>query len=609
MASESPSRPPNRLAAERSPYLRAHADDPVEWYPWGDEAFDAAKAADRPVLVSVGFAASHPCERMHREVFRDEATAAYLNDHVVCILVDREERPEVDAVYGRVVSELSGGREWPLTVFATPDGLPIRAGTTFPVQDAAGTPSLAAVAREVAEAWAGDRTRIEEEALALVDRLDDAGRLAAAAGPLPEDALARAASKTALTHDEEHGGWGTASKYPQPQLLDLLVRIGARGLVRARIMAERTLRAMALGAVYDQVGGGFHRFASDRAWRTPSFEKMLPDNALLARVYTHAWQAWRAPLHRRIAEETLAYMVRDLATARGALAAGESAESEGVEGRFYTWTHDEVSDADADAPFFFGVNREGRSVLTALNEDPPAEALRRLREARAARRRPARDDTVLASWNGLAIGALAEGGATFSRPDLTEAARRAAEAVTGELLADGDLLHTAGIPGLLEDYAYLAEGLLTLWEVTFERRWLDTAAALADRMTALFWDGNAGAFRATPPGRADLLVRALPILDTATPSPNAVAAQVLLRLVALLGREDHRERAERMLRAAGPLLQATPASAAGLAPAVDLSVLGPKVVVLVGDPADAATRALAAEAWARLVPNRVLTAG
>ncbi|MGH2690309.1 MAG: thioredoxin domain-containing protein, partial [Actinomycetota bacterium] len=385
------------------------------------------------------------------------------------------------------MAELSGGREWPLTVFVTPDGLPIRGGTTFPAQETGGMPSLAGVAREVVEAWGGARAAVEEEGLALVDRLDDAGRREPYKRPLPEDALARAAARTAVTHDEEHGGWGTGPKYPHPLLLDLLVRIGARGLVRAKTMAERTLRAMALGGIYDQVGGGFHRFAADRAWRQPSFEKMLPDNALLARVYTHAWQAWRAPLHRRVAEETLDYLVRDLATGHG-LAAGEAAGSQGAEGRFYTWTHDEVSDAGADAPFFFGVNREGRSVLSALNEEPPEEALRRLREARARRERPARDDTVLASWNGLAIGVLAEGGATFSRPDLIDAARRTAEAVTGELLADGDLQHTAGVPGLLEDHAYLAEGLLTLWEVTFERRWLDTAAMLADRMTALFWD-------------------------------------------------------------------------------------------------------------------------
>ncbi|HEY8200067.1 MAG TPA: thioredoxin domain-containing protein, partial [Actinomycetota bacterium] len=434
--------------------------------------------------------------------------------------------------------------------------------------------------------------------------------------PPGEDALVRAAGRLQLTFDEEHGGFGRGPKLPQPQLLDFLVRAGARGFGRARAMSEWTLRAMALGGIYDQVGGGFHRHATDRAWRVPDFEKTLAVNALLARAYTHAWQAWHTPLHRRVAEETLDYIVGDLSTGTGALASGEAGEPEGPEGpegpgsRFYVWSHEELSAVAPEAVAFFGV-KEGveANVLTALGEDRPDQAWRKLREARATRVRPRRDDTVLASWNGLAIGALAEGGATFGRPDLIDAARRAAGAAAANVLDGGDLMHCAGVPGLLEDYAYLSEGLFTLWEATFDRQFLDQAAGLAERMIAAFWDEQEGAFCSTSPGRSDLPAPSVPIADGETPSPNAVAAWVLQRLAALTDREDHRARAVRILRVAGPYLEANPEATASFFAAVDLHALGPKKVVIVGEPGDPAVAALAGEAWTRLVPNRVLSGG
>jgi hypothetical protein len=603
----------NKLSTETSLYLRASAGDAVDWYAWGDEAFDAAKASDRPVLLSIGFSACHECHVMQRESFQDEQTAAYLNEHFVCVKVDHQERPEVGAIYAKAVLEMAGESGWPLTVFLTPDRLPIDGGTYLPPEDRAGKPAFGTVVRRVVDAWSSRRDAIFEQGRLFVEGLTAGEHPDPFARPLSDDTLFRAAARMALAYDDEHGGFGTGPQYPRPQALELLIRTGARGLLRAKTMTERTLKAMALGGIYDQVGGGFHRHTTDRAWQVPRFEKMLSDNALLARVYTHAWQAWHDPLYRRVAEETLDYIVRDLGTERGGLATSESSESEGVEGRFYTWTHDEVTEVAPDALFFFGVKRDppafGANVLVAMTEELPEEALRRLREARGRRVRPHRDDLVLASWNGLAIGALAEGGASFARPDLVEAARRAAGFVTGHLLVEGDLFHADGIPGLLEDYAYVAEGLVTLWEVTFERRWLDLAAALADRMTGLFWDEESGAFYATPRGRSDLPARVKPILEADTPSGNAVAAHVLQRLAALLGRDDHRERADRILGVAGPYIEANPESTAGFFAAVDLYTLGPKEVVIVGDPAVEGTGSLAAEAWARLVPNRVLAGG
>src|SRR5438093_5372512 len=420
------------------------------------------------------------------------------------------------------------------------------------------------------------------------------GKLRPYPQPPGEDALVRAAGRVHLTFDEEHGGFGRGPKLPQPQLLDFLVRAGARGFGRAKDMAERTLRAMALRGIYDQVGGGFHRHANDREWRVPDFEKTLAGNAMLARAYTHAWQAWHTPLHRRVAEETLVYVVGHLATDTGALAVSEQAEA-----RFYVWTHEEVSAVAPEAVSFFGVKKGMEaSALTALEEDLPEAVRRKLREARATRVRPQRDDTVLASWNGLAIGALAEGGAALRRPDLVDAARRAADAVTATLLDGEDLMHAAGVPGLLEDYAYLAEGLLTLWEATFDRRFLEQAAALAERMVATFWDEEEGAFGSTPAGSSDLAEPSVPFVDGETPSPNAVAALVLHRLAALAAptdRQDHRARAARILSVAGPYLEVNPETTASFFAAVDLHALGPKQVVITGEPGDPAVAALPAQ--------------
>ena len=637
----------NRLKDATSPYLLQHADNPVDWWPWSDEAFGEARRRGVPVLLSVGYAACHWCHVMAHESFEDPATAALMNEHLVAIKVDREERPDVDAVYMTATQAMTGQGGWPMTVFMTPDRAPFYCGTYFPRQQ------FRQLILGVSTAWRTDRGGVEEQAGQVAGAL--AGNVAATARALREgsldvltgpdggsgpagpggagDSLARltASAVTALAgdFDQDHGGFGRAPKFPPSMVLEFLLRHGERtGSTGARRMAGRTLEAMARGGMYDQLGGGFARYSTDEAWVVPHFEKMLYDNALLARVYAHSWRRTGSGLARRVAAETCDWMLRELRTPQGGLAASLDADSEGEEGRFYVWSPAELTEAlgEQDAAFAagaFGVTRagtfgHGRSVLQRPAE--PADAARfdtvraALLAARGQRVRPGRDDKVVAAWNGLAIAALAETGLTLDRGDLVAAARDAAGLLarvhlSGDRLARSSRDGVAGdSAGVLEDYACVAEGFITLSGVTGEPGWVALAGELLESVLASFGDGDGG-FYDTAAGAEQLIFRPADPADNATPSGTFAAAGALLSYAALTGSARHREAALAALGAL-PVLAGRYPRAAGSGLAVAEAVLaGPAEIAIVGPPGSARTRELHRAALLAAPPGAVLALG
>ncbi|MGH9194794.1 MAG: thioredoxin domain-containing protein, partial [Acidimicrobiia bacterium] len=472
----------NRLSDETSPYLLQHANNPVDWYPWGPEALKRANAEGKPILLSIGYAACHWCHVMERESFEDEATAAYMNQHFISIKVDREERPDIDGIYMDAVQIMTGHGGWPMTMFLTPDGKPFYGGTYFPPDDRQGMPSFRRVLEAVVAAWTDRREEIELQGKELVDHLAQQSRLPSTNEPLTSTLLANGAAGIGSAFDGNFGGFGKAPKFPQAPVLEFMLRSAMRS-DQARQMVELTLSKMATGGIYDQIGGGFHRYSVDAEWLVPHFEKMLYDNAQLARVYTHAWQAWKNELYSRVTIETLEYLIREMKEQGGAFHSSEDADSEGVEGKFYVWSYEEFMQVSPDAASYYGVketgNFEGSNILTASEQQPPVAERKRLLEVRSRRVRPGRDDKILTSWNGLAISALAEAGSAFGRMDFLKAAEATAGFLLDNLRTDGGrLLHNykggrATVLGFLEDYAYLAEGLFCLWESTFDPRWIN----------------------------------------------------------------------------------------------------------------------------------------
>jgi hypothetical protein len=617
-------RKPNRLIHEMSPYLIQHAHNPVDWYPWGPEALERAKAEDKPILLSIGYAACHWCHVMERESFEDEAVAAYMNEHFVCIKVDREERPDIDSIYMDAVQAMTGRGGWPMTMFLTPDTVPFHGGTYFPPTDRGGMPGFMRVLQGVAGIWKDKREEVREQSGAVLERLQAFANAATASDdPLEAGLIHEAVVKLEQTFDRVHGGFGPSPKFPQPPVLELLMRAASspsgEGSENARDMVEFTLRRMAHQGIYDQVGGGFHRYATDRAWLVPHFEKMLYDNAQLARLYTHAYQAWNLPLYRRVALETLEYLLRDMRDPAGGFFSSEDADSEGEEGKFYVWDYAEFTAVAPEAAGWFGVsergNWEGTNILIAASDDPPDDARAKLLEVRSRRVRPALDDKVLTSWNGLAIAAFAEAGAAFARLDLVEAARAAAGFVLDRMRdSNGRLLHAyKGAPGgsvlgLLEDYTYLADGLFALWEATFEPRWIEAAEELARQMVDLFWDEEGGGFFTTGADHEVLLVRQKEIVESVTPSPNGVAALVLQKMAIITGDETLADRARQVLRLARTLMERAPQAAPSFLAALDFHLARPKEVVIVSgvDGPGADAEPLLRTVWDRFLPNRVL---
>jgi uncharacterized protein len=636
----------NRLKDATSPYLLQHADNPVDWWPWSDEAFDEAKRRDVPVLLSVGYAACHWCHVMAHESFEDASTATLMNERLVSIKVDREERPDVDDVYMTATQAMTGQGGWPMTVFMTPDREPFYCGTYFPRQN------FHRLIDAVTSAWISERGQVQEQAAQIAGTLarnasatarslrDNAGPLAAlkdlepaAADQALADLTREAVTGLAGDFDPAHAGFGRAPKFPPSMVLEFLLRhFGRTGDPQALGLAEPTLEAMARGGMYDQLGGGFARYSVDAAWVVPHFEKMLYDNALLARVYAHLWRRTGSELGRRVAEETCDWMLRELRTPQGGLAASLDADSEGEEGKFYVWSPAELTavlgpEDGAYAAGVFGVSEagtfeQGRSVLQRRADpaDPErfAAVRRALAGAREQRTRPGRDDKVVAAWNGLAIAALAETGLLLGRNDLIEAATASATLLADVHLSDGpDGAHlarssrdgTAGTgAGVLEDYANVAEGFLVLSGVTGDGRWVARAGQLLDTVLGSFGDG-AGGFYDTAASAERLIYRPADPADNATPSGTFAAAGALLSYAALTGSARHRDAA---LSALGvlPVLASRYPRAAGWGLAVAEAVLaGPAEIAVVGPAGAETTRALLRTALAAASPGAVLALG
>lgn len=613
----------NRLQHETSPYLLQHANNPVDWYPWGDEAFAAARAQDKPVLLSIGYSACHWCHVMERESFENPHIADLMNQHFINVKVDREERPDIDAVYMAAVQMMTGQGGWPLTVFLTPDGKPFYGGTYFPPEDRPGLPAFPRILLAVADTYRNRRDELEQSADQLRDHLEQHFRWELPATPVSPRLLDTAASGLARQFDQINGGFGTAPKFPPPMTLEFLLRYRLRsGSDTALHMVDLTLEQMARGGLHDQIGGGFHRYAVDANWLVPHFEKMLYDNALLARVYILAYQATGHDFYRAVAEDTFAYILREMTAPDGGFYSTQDADSEGEEGKFYVWTPDELEAVlgPETAPIvarYFGVtpegNFEGKSILHV--PEPPdvvadafdigldrlaeiiATARDQLYQARTQRVWPGRDDKILTDWNGLMLRAFAEGAIATGRRDLLDAAVRNATFLRTHLYRDERLLHSykdgeATVPGYLEDYTALIAGLIALYEATFDAGWIAWARALTDRMLADFWDDEHGGLFDTPADGEALVARPKDTFDSATPSGNSLGAECLLRLALLLGEDRYRQRAMAILERFSSLVETHPSGFGQLLCAIDFAVAETREIAIVGDPGSPATQAL-----------------
>jgi uncharacterized protein len=568
---------PNHLVGESSPYLLQHAGNPVDWYPWGPEALARARDDDRPVFLSIGYSACHWCHVMEHESFTESQTAAFLNANFVSIKVDREERPDLDAIYMQAVTAMTGQGGWPLSVWLTPDGTPFYGGTYFPPSPRYGRPSFRQVLEALADLWSNHRDELHQTAARLLAHLGDEG--GARGGTIePHRQLAGATRDLRASLDKVNGGWGQAPKFPPPLALEyLMARQTESPQPEVQADIELTLDAMAAGGIYDHLGGGFHRYSTDESWLVPHFEKMLYDNTQLARCYLHGWQLTGSPRYREVAEETLDYLLGRMSHPRGGLFSAEDADSEGTEGTFYVWTPEQVRSVltREEADLFetaYGVtargNFEGTNVLhrvTSSDENTAmlARARARLLAARDQRVRPARDEKILAAWNGLALAALAEAARGLGSERYREAATRVGEFIASELIRPGSrLAHSwkdgrASGNGFLEDYACLVEGYLALYQTTFVENWFTTARGLADAIIEYF-RRPAGGFYDTSSDHEALIVRPRSLQDSPTPSGNSMAATVLLKMAAYTGESGYSEIAEEIMAGAAELVDRSP---------------------------------------------------
>jgi len=618
----------NRLAEQTSPYLLQHSGNPVDWYPWGAEALARARDEDRPILLSVGYSACHWCHVMERESFEDENTAAYMNDHFVCIKVDREERPDVDALYMEAVQSMTGQGGWPLTAFLDTDAVPFYGGTYFPPEPRHGMPSFRMLMEAVTESWSTQRERLGEATGRIRDQLGAAARIAPSDEPLSPALLAGADEQLRALADMTNGGIGGAPKFPPSCALEYLLARGEQEVVK------KTLDAMLCGGIRDQIGGGFARYAVDSTWLVPHFEKMLYDNALLARAYLHGWQAHGQERWRAVTVSTLDWMLAEMRGPEGGFYAALDADSEGEEGRFYVWEERELREVlsaaglaeDADALLrYWGVspagNFDGRNILHlpgGPEGEPPAslEAARQaIYDVRAERVWPGLDDKRICSWNALAIAALADAGAVLNRVDYLDAAKACADFVLSRMGgADGRLKRTwkdgqAPIDGYLEDYAYLVDALLVLYEATFEERWYVAVSDLAGQMVDRFADPELGGFFTTAGDAEALIARRKDVDDHPIPSGNSMAAHALLRLGALSGESAWEEHAIGVFRLFGHVAKRHPHAVAHLLRALDFHLAPRRELALIA-PAELAELAdLARVARATLKPHLVVAGG
>ena len=565
------------------PLSLQHADNPVDWYPWGEEALSRARELDRPILLSIGYAACHWCHVMEHESFEDPATAELMNERFVCIKVDREERPDLDGIYLDAVAAMTGQAGWPLTVFLTPDGEPFLGGTYFPPEARHGLPAFPEVLISVSELYRERRGDVERRARVMIEALEQAASAAPSSEPLTESIVFTAVRRLGELLDPEWGGFGRAPKFPPASALELLLR---RGEVEP---AVKTLDAMAAGGMYDLVGGGFHRYSVDERWLVPHFEKMLYDNALLVPAYLHGWLVTGTERYREVAEETVEYMLRDLRLPEGGFASSQDADTEGVEGLTYTWAPGEGAPEELFEPF-----EDGRFVLRGeLDEEQRA----RLLEIRSQRPQPGLDDKAIASWNGLALAALAEAGRRLARPDLVDEGRALAEFLLGPLSnGDGRLYRSrrdgrSGGTGYLDDYANVAHGLYELHVASGELRWLEEARRLALLAVDLFGDDAHGGFFLAPADGEQLVARKKDLFDHPIPSGNSMLAYVLLRLARIYGDDELERRAVGVLRLLAEGLGRGPTEFAWALNALDLYLSTPKEIAIVGPPDSKVARA------------------
>ncbi len=593
----------NRLAQATSPYLLQHAENPVDWHEWGTEALERARAEDKPILLSIGYAACHWCHVMAHESFEDEETAALMNDRFVNVKVDREERPDLDSLYMDAVVAMTGHGGWPMTVFLLPSGEPFLGGTYFPPEPRHGLPSFRQVLVAVSDAYRERRGDVTQQASALVQALRQSAAVRPSAEPLTESLLSEAVRGLEGQFDPEWGGFGGAPKFPPASVLEFLLRMHVRGNPDALAMVTTTLDGMAAGGMYDLLGGGFHRYSVDEQWLVPHFEKMLYDNALLAPVYLHAWVVTGEERYREVAEATIDYMLRELRLPEGGFASAQDADTEGVEGLTFTWTADEGAPAELLEPF-----EHGRSILRGGLDE---ELKRRLFEVREQRPKPLRDDKAIAAWNGLALAALAEAGRRLGRPELLDVGRELAEFLLGPLSDDHGRLHRswragrASNPGYLEDYADVANGLYELHVATGELRWLREANRLGRLAVELFADEERGGFFLSPADGEQLVARKKEFDDHPTPSGNSMLAFVLVRLGRIWGDDELERDAAGVFRLIRDAIPRAPSAFGHALSALDLYLAPPRELAVIGRPDDE----IAEAALAGFDPNAVVAFG
>ena len=627
----------NRLIHETSPYLLQHAHNPVDWYPWGEEAFEKAKEENKPILLSIGYSACHWCHVMEKESFESEAIAALMNEHFVNIKVDREERPDLDEIYMNAVQMLTGRGGWPMTVFLTPERKPFFGGTYFPPEDRHGMPGFPKILQAVAQAYRDrpqDVQKSVEQILAALNRLME---ISESAEPFFPDAIQKAADQLSPAYDPDYGGFGRAPKFPNAGLFDLFLRCYRSSKERRYLeMVTHTLTKMAEGGIYDHLGGGFHRYSVDEKWLVPHFEKMLYDNAQLIRIYVDVFRITQDPIFRRVVEETLTYLLREMLHSEGGFYSTQDADSEGEEGRFFVWEYDEVIKilGEETGEIFSRIydvselgNFEGKNILHPILqpeqaakffgkeikeiENLIAEAKAKLLQEREKRVKPFRDEKILTSWNGLMLSGLAEAYKTIGEERYRKAAEKTVEFIFAQMFREGYLLHTyrdgqAKLYGYLDDYAFLAGGLLDLYEATFDRSLLARAVHVTETMINEFWDDAEGGFFYTGKSHEQLISRTKPAFDGSVPSGNSIATQILLRIYHYTGEENYLRRAERTLRIYYNAMMRQPFGFAHMFGALDFYLQKPKEIVVVGEKEELATWELIKKVHSLYVPNKIL---
>ena len=627
----------NRLINETSPYLLQHSNNPVDWYPWGPEAINTAKQLNKPILLSIGYSACHWCHVMEKESFENDHIASIMNKNFVCIKVDREERPDLDSIYMTAVQILSGQGGWPMTVFLTPDCKPFYGGTYFPPEDRQGMPGFPKVLETISNAYISNRKDIENQTENLVGHIEQINLGTNNGETLNINLLHQAYNGIEKQFDHQFGGIGNQPKFPQPMIYEYLLRQYVQfGTPEALEITELTLDQMAKGGIYDQIGGGFHRYSTDNLWLVPHFEKMLYDNALLVKLYLHAYQITGKLLYRKVVEETLTYILREMTDESGGFYSSQDADSESIEGKFFIWKPQEIIDVlgKTEAEIvnsYYGVTESGnfeesnilhissnesslaeKYNLTTQNlQDIVDQSKLKLLAAREHRIRPERDDKILTGWNGLMLAAFAEAGSILNRKDYVDIARKNATFIINNLHQNDRILRTykdglAKLNGYLEDYSFLISGLLSLHETTFEEKWLTEAIRLNESMINLFWDKGKECFYDTGNDHEQLVVRPRDLSDNAIPSGNSMATEILIRISIITGNTKLNDMAKKCLQSAKDLFVRFPTGAGQWLCSLDFFLSKPQEIVIIGNRDDSATEKLVTEIYRNYIPNRIV---